>query len=42
MRSMKRDGNLKEYQMIKIVSVFCDMEFNQVSMNRWESDYEEI
>ncbi|GMH03908.1 hypothetical protein Nepgr_005747 [Nepenthes gracilis] len=33
------EGNLKEDQMIKRVFVFSDMEFDEASSNRWETDY---
>ncbi|CAA0843053.1 Uncharacterised conserved protein UCP015417-vWA [Striga hermonthica] len=36
------DGKLKPDQMIKRVFVFSDMEFDQASMNPWETDYEAI
>lgn len=36
------DGNLKEDQMIKRVFAFSDMEFDEASMNDWETDYEAI
>ena len=36
------NGNLKEDQIIKRVFVFSDMEFDQASANRWETDYEAI
>ncbi|XP_028777966.1 uncharacterized protein LOC114734516 [Neltuma alba] len=36
------NGNLKEDQMIKRVFVFSDMEFDQASLNPWETDYEAI
>ncbi|CAA0828023.1 Uncharacterised conserved protein UCP015417-vWA [Striga hermonthica] len=36
------DGKLKSDQMIKRVFVLSDMEFDQVSMNPWETDYEAI
>ncbi|GAB2280744.1 hypothetical protein Dimus_015370 [Dionaea muscipula] len=32
-------GKLKEDQMIKRVIVFSDMEFDQASLNPWETDY---
>ncbi|KAM7487083.1 hypothetical protein LguiB_024567 [Lonicera macranthoides] len=35
-------GNLKEEQMIKRLFVFSDMEFDQASTNRWETDYQVI
>ncbi|XWS69209.1 hypothetical protein CRYUN_Cryun04dG0159900 [Craigia yunnanensis] len=34
--------NLTEYQMIKRLFVFSDMEFDQVSANSWETDYQAI
>ncbi|PON91821.1 hypothetical protein TorRG33x02_124190 [Trema orientale] len=36
------NGNLKEEDMIKRVFVFSDMEFDQASLNSWETDYEVI
>lgn len=36
------NGNLKEEQMIKRLFVFSDMEFDQASTNRWETDYQVI
>ncbi|XP_043716160.1 uncharacterized protein LOC122664422 [Telopea speciosissima] len=36
------EGKLKEEQMIKRVFVFSDMEFDQASVNNWETDYEAI
>nr|GMD72050.1 uncharacterized protein LOC113734273 [Ipomoea batatas] len=36
------DGNLSQEQMIRRVFVFSDMEFDQVSENSWETDYEVI
>ncbi|KAL3506110.1 hypothetical protein ACH5RR_031492 [Cinchona calisaya] len=36
------EGKLKEEQLIKRVFVFSDMEFNQASMNPWETDYQAI
>ncbi|XP_045814496.1 uncharacterized protein LOC123908033 [Trifolium pratense] len=36
------NGNLKEDQMIKRIFVFSDMEFDQASMNPWETDYQAI
>ncbi|KAI9125808.1 hypothetical protein K1719_003226 [Acacia pycnantha] len=35
-------GNLREDQMIKRIFVFSDMEFDQASLNPWETDYEAI
>ncbi|KAK7307046.1 hypothetical protein VNO77_39760 [Canavalia gladiata] len=35
-------GNLKPDQMIKRVFVFSDMEFDQASLNPWETDYQTI
>ncbi|XP_061355673.1 uncharacterized protein LOC133300178 [Gastrolobium bilobum] len=35
-------GNLKEDQMIRRVFVFSDMEFDQASLNPWETDYQAI
>lgn len=35
-------GNLKEDQMIKKLFVFSDMEFDRVSSNPWETDYQAI
>ncbi|KAL3511419.1 hypothetical protein ACH5RR_030820 [Cinchona calisaya] len=35
-------GNLSEDQMIKRLFVFSDMEFDQASINPWETDYEAI
>ncbi|KAL6144819.1 hypothetical protein ACLB2K_055509 [Fragaria x ananassa] len=35
-------GNLKPENMIKRIFVFSDMEFDQASTNRWETDYEVI
>ncbi|KAL3526367.1 hypothetical protein ACH5RR_011023 [Cinchona calisaya] len=35
-------GHLKEDQMIKRVFVFSDMEFDQASLNPWETDYQAI
>ncbi|KAK7275711.1 hypothetical protein RIF29_16833 [Crotalaria pallida] len=35
-------GNLKEDQMIKRVFVFSDMEFDEASLNPWETDYQAI
>ncbi|KAJ1391485.1 von Willebrand factor A-like domain superfamily [Sesbania bispinosa] len=36
------NGNLKADQMIKRVFVFSDMEFDQASLNPWETDYQAI
>nr|GMD59740.1 uncharacterized protein LOC113734273 [Ipomoea batatas] len=36
------EGNLSQEQMIRRVFVFSDMEFDQVSENSWETDYEVI
>ncbi|WJX57438.1 hypothetical protein P8452_43002 [Trifolium repens] len=36
------NGNLKEDQMIKRIFVFSDMEFDEASMNPWETDYQAI
>ncbi|KAJ8749402.1 hypothetical protein K2173_018894 [Erythroxylum novogranatense] len=36
------NGNLKEDQMIKRLFVFSDMEFDQASLNPWETDYQVI
>ncbi|XP_015902289.1 uncharacterized protein LOC107435242 [Ziziphus jujuba] len=36
------NGNLKAEQMIKRVFVFTDMEFDQASKTKWETDYEAI
>ncbi|XP_042514788.1 uncharacterized protein LOC122089265 [Macadamia integrifolia] len=36
------EGKLKEEQLIKRVIVFSDMEFDQASGNKWETDYEAI
>ncbi|KAJ4711479.1 Uncharacterized conserved protein UCP015417, vWA [Melia azedarach] len=36
------DGNLKPEQMIKRLFVFSDMEFDKVSDNRYETDYQVI
>ncbi|KAF5746389.1 hypothetical protein HS088_TW06G00560 [Tripterygium wilfordii] len=36
------NGKLKEEQMIKRLFVFSDMEFDQASMNPWETDYQVI
>ncbi|KAK2636884.1 hypothetical protein Ddye_031676 [Dipteronia dyeriana] len=36
------EGNLKPEQMIKRLFVFSDMEFDQASLNPWESDYQAI
>ncbi|PON51906.1 hypothetical protein PanWU01x14_213190 [Parasponia andersonii] len=36
------NGNLKEEEMVKRVFVFSDMEFDQASLNSWETDYEAI
>lgn len=37
-----RQGKLSEEQMIKRLFVFSDMEFDQASLNPWETDYEAI
>lgn len=37
-----RKGKLSPDQMVKRVFVFSDMEFDEASMNPWESDYEAI
>ncbi|KAK3223755.1 hypothetical protein Dsin_010780 [Dipteronia sinensis] len=36
------EGNLKPEQMIKRLFVFSDMEFDQASLNPWETDYQAI
>lgn len=36
------NGNLKPEQMIKRLFVFSDMEFDQASVNPWETDYQVI
>ncbi|KAK3223754.1 hypothetical protein Dsin_010779 [Dipteronia sinensis] len=36
------EGNLKPEQMIKRLFVFSDMEFDQASLNPWETDYQSI
>ncbi|GER45786.1 hypothetical protein STAS_22762 [Striga asiatica] len=36
------DGKLKPDQMIKRLFVFSDMEFDEASMNPWETDYKAI
>ncbi|KAL1832408.1 hypothetical protein ACET3Z_002059 [Daucus carota] len=36
------DAKLSEEQMIKRVFVFSDMEFDQASLNPWETDYQAI
>ncbi|XP_024640575.1 uncharacterized protein [Medicago truncatula] len=36
------NGNLKEDQMIKRIFVFSDMEFDEASVNPWETDYQAI
>jgi hypothetical protein len=36
------NGNLKEDQMIKRIFVFSDMEFDQASVNPWETDYQAV
>ncbi|WVZ79336.1 hypothetical protein U9M48_026927 [Paspalum notatum var. saurae] len=36
------DGKLAPEKMIRTVFVFSDMEFDQASANRWETDYEAI
>ncbi|CAA0842205.1 Uncharacterised conserved protein UCP015417-vWA [Striga hermonthica] len=36
------EGKLKPENMIKRVFVFSDMEFDQVSLNPWETDYRAI
>ncbi|KAF6161598.1 hypothetical protein GIB67_009477 [Kingdonia uniflora] len=37
-----KKGNLQEDKMIKRVFVFSDMEFDQASLNSWETDYQAI
>ncbi|KAK4841571.1 hypothetical protein QYF36_006715 [Acer negundo] len=36
------EGNLKPEQMIKRLFVFSDMEFDNASVNPWETDYQVI
>ncbi|XP_071938076.1 uncharacterized protein [Coffea arabica] len=36
------EGKLSQEQLIKRVFVFSDMEFNEASMNPWETDYQAI
>ncbi|KAH7856846.1 hypothetical protein Vadar_006172 [Vaccinium darrowii] len=37
-----KKGNISEDKMIKRLFVFSDMEFDQASLNPWETDYEAI
>ncbi|GER36155.1 hypothetical protein STAS_12477 [Striga asiatica] len=40
--SVAVEGNLKPENMIKRIFVFSDMEFDQASLNPWETDYQAI